>query len=202
MSDLSAKRSGNTKRLAKCSEPPHVLNGEKCCSQCGSYLPLTAHYWHRDKNSETGFRDTCKGCRNEIEKLAKNTAAELRLAKLTEQGLNLCDQLADAAGQPAPHIAKLLEDLMWVFGGSEGYARHVYTTFCMADPGSARQIKVLELVARLATKVTESGAANLPVEYMSEDDLHRELERRLKVIYVDEDDGTDHSPDAQASIGA
>ena len=35
---------------------------EKKCTKCGKSYPLTAEFFHRSKNSKTGFSSQCKPC--------------------------------------------------------------------------------------------------------------------------------------------
>jgi len=37
----------------------------RCCLKCNVEYPLTAEYWHRNKNTKHGFQSRCKMCRRE-----------------------------------------------------------------------------------------------------------------------------------------
>lgn len=175
------------KHLSPDYKPP----GTKECTRCAQELPATEQYFDKDSHSEDGFRKQCKMCRADLRKAKREENKRARIKKLGE----MIDQLdrraleamkrisaADIKHSRCPHIASFLEELMDAYGGPDGFARHYIGTYLAAAPGSDMRRKMLDRVLVLAKAVTESGAAERPLDRMSNDELlkkKQEIEQRL-----------------------
>lgn len=83
-----------------------------------------------------------------------------------------------------PHIASVLENLMRAFGGVEGFSRHVALNYLASAPGSMARNKMLQSIMSMAVKVSESGAAKVPLELLDDSDIEREIEKRARRLRV------------------
>ena len=148
---------------------------DKCCSACRDVFPLTESHFHRDSHSPDGFRDECIQCRAEKRKKKDDEAIDERLKMLDKAALNMLGHVAVKDYSKLPHIGEVFECLMRVFGGAQGYAEHFLGTYLTAGPGSQQRVKLLNVMAMMANQVTQSGAAKVPKEYLSDEDIDREI---------------------------
>lgn len=174
------RRAAEQKRLRRqlLVRAPEVPDGEKLCDECGTQFPATADYFHRDAYKEDGLKATCRSCRSKRNIVSEDGAIATRLKKMELESAELLDQLT-SGGSSIPHQAELLECLVHAMGGVQGFSKHVMATYLAATPGSATRQKLLDMIVKLTIKVTEHGDANLPVELMTDDDLEKELQRKL-----------------------
>lgn len=56
-----------------------IRDGQRRCSKCQHWKPLTEEFWSRDSRKASGFRSTCKSCRNDYQRLG-------RMAQASQQG--------------------------------------------------------------------------------------------------------------------
>lgn len=100
--------------------------------------------------------------------------------------LDLVNELGDMKVDPnnLPHIASVLENLMRAFGGVEGFSRHVALNYLAAKPGSLTRNKMLQSIMSMAVKVSESGAAKVPLELLDDSDIEREIEKRARRLRI------------------
>ena len=66
---------------------------ERYCPKCEKVYPLTAEYWHRNKNMKDGFAGHCKKCSNKSSRtkdISYNTKTE---KELTFQGMPKVDMV-------------------------------------------------------------------------------------------------------------
>lgn len=150
-----------------------------CAGECGQELPATPDYFDRDAGTPDGLRGVCKMCRAATYERNKIESVDGRVRRLDETALRTLELVVDG-GSDVPHVAELYQHLMSVFRGPGGFAAHFMGQFLMAKPGSPTRTKMLEIMARLAIKVSESGAAQLPIDLMSDEDLQIAFEKGLK----------------------
>ena len=79
-----------------------------------------------------------------------------------------------------PHAAEFLEELTRAFGGTQGLARHFLATYLSATPGGQTRQKMLAQFITLAEKVSDQGKSQVPMEHLTDEDIERELRRRLR----------------------
>jgi hypothetical protein len=154
----------------------------RTCDDCGMDLPLNAMYFDRDNKAPGGFKGTCKQCRSEIRKVRTDQEVLDKIAQLDKFTLRMLDNIAMGEGSRVPHVAELYERLVEAFGGSSGVARHALNTYLASKPDSQIRVKVLDILTRLAMKTTDTGAAKIPVELLSDADLQRVIEEKTKTI--------------------
>lgn len=163
----------------------------KCCTICQDTLPLDAIHFTRDRASADGFRDECRTCRSEQRKQERKGDIDERLQALDKAALNMIQMVANHDFSRVPHVAEVFECLMRVFGGPQGFAEHYMGTYLSAKPGSQQRIKLLSTVTMLANQATQSGAVQVPKEYLSDEDLERELQKRLIRLHAPPADAKD-----------
>jgi hypothetical protein len=159
---------------------------DKVCSVCSQPKPLDASHFHQDKASPDGFRDECIPCRSQKRKRQQDMAIDDRLALLDKAALNMLSDVAHRDYSRLPHIGEVFECLMRVFGGPMGYAQHTLGTYLTANPGSQQRVKILSIMAMMANQVTQSGAAKVPKEYLSDEDLEQEIKKIAVGIFKPE----------------
>jgi hypothetical protein len=159
---------------------PHWDRGQKTCQgNCGRDLPATADYFDRDATRDDGLRSICKECRANERLLAKQDALDDRIKILDEKSVQMIELLT-RTGSDLPHIAEVYQRVMEVYEGAGGFAAHFMAQYLSCKPGSTTRTKMLELVVRLSTKVSESGAAQIPLELMTDEDLQVAFEKGVK----------------------
>lgn len=155
-------------------------DGTKVCTgPCGEELPATSDYFDRDATKDDGLRQVCKACRAQERQLESFKAIDARVRKLDAHSLDVLDTLA-RAGAEIPHIAEIYQRVMEAFEGAGGFAAHLMGQYLMAKPGSSARTKILEMMVRLAVKVSETGAAQLPVDLMADEDLAIAFEKGVQ----------------------
>lgn len=158
------------------------------CTACGKLKPLTVEFWNRDDTKSEGFREMCKVCRAKRRRDSQSkqalTEGEQALSVVDRDAAILLNTIIESKqGLPTstlPHIATMFEKLMEVFGGAEGFAQHFMHNFLMAAPGSQQRQRMMDSMMRLGIKTTEAGSAKIPLELLSEDDLEREIAKRME----------------------
>lgn len=167
--------------IEQAMNPPQLPpDGTKICmGVCGEELPATTDYFDRDLSRDDGLRNVCKACRAKERQLAAYKEINEKVRQMDERSMEMLDTIANS-GARLPHIAEIYENTMEAFGGSAGLAAHLMGQYLSAKPGSTQRTKTLELIIRLATKVTEMGAAQLPVDLMNDEDLAIAFDRGLQ----------------------
>lgn len=168
--------------------PPGGSHQTQRCNGCKAYKPLTPEHFHRNRSKQSGFHDYCRECRSQKkeERAQERDSVMAVVQELEQADLKMLQRIANSPDpvEPTtlPHVSTVLEHVMTMFGGSEGYARCVMAEFLASKPGSTQRQKLLDMVLRLTSKVTDSGAARVPLKHLSDEDLNREITRRLKVV--------------------
>jgi hypothetical protein len=168
-------------------DPNYVPKGQVECPTCGMELPETAQYFDRDNERPNGFKATCKQCRSEARDKDKKAKADGELIAAVDKLDRICIKAlrmgtSDGAFAAIPHIATLYEELMSVFGGPKGLARHYMASYLSSKPGSQQRVKILDTMMRAATGVSDSGVAELPLERMGEDALETKRQQMEKIL--------------------
>ena len=161
--------------------PPPVdetPEGRKVCSQCCIEMPATADYFDIDQEKPDGLKGACKKCRKEYRELKEARELDARMQKLDEQLMKTLELASVTGGSDVPHIAEILQKIVALFGGSQGVAMQFMGTYLQSKPGSNQRMRMLQSVLKLTNDVTVSGAAKVPVELMSDEDIQREIEKR------------------------
>jgi len=162
------------------------------CSCCLHDLPLTKEFFDYDAHRPNGFRGVCKKCRSENHKKKRDTQVKEKLEALDTQAMGAMQALVEG-GSDVPHVAEVFQRIMEGFEGVGGFAKHFLGTYLAAKPGSTTRQKMIDSVLRLAAKVSESGASQIPVDLLGDEDLQQELERRARklLLFTDPDDSSE-----------
>ncbi|MGB1649674.1 MAG: hypothetical protein ACPHEP_01485 [Acidimicrobiales bacterium] len=150
--------------------------GEKYCTNCGHKKPLTD--FHKDESKDDGHRDTCKQCRSVIIEQQKKDSLDARLKEIEQEGLESLSKLS-SGGSFDPHINEVFEAMMKPFGGVNGWAKHLFSTYLACDPGSQKRVKIHDMMMQLAGKVTKLGLAERQLDMMEEKDLIQVMRQHL-----------------------
>jgi hypothetical protein len=171
----------------------------QACDQCGQEKPYNTKHWKGIVPSQRGkyagnplFYPTCRQCLrkaraekriiNREQREAEAEAAHLYwLAKLKGKQLAAVRQAVTGGRHSIAHIAEIFEALLSMFGGATGYAESMMSDYVSAAPGSIQRIQMHKVMQSYASKVTDSGAAKLPIESMDDEQLQVEVDKRAKM---------------------
>lgn len=160
--------------------PPERNDGlQTCVGPCGHDLPLNEMFFDRDNSRTTGFKNVCKDCRAAERQEKEREQIDERIKKLEKAALLSLDTML-STGSDIPHMAEMYQRLIEAFGGIGNFAAHFMANYLVAKPGSLQRMKMLETIVRLGTKVSESNAAQIPLELMSDEDVQREVQRQAR----------------------
>jgi hypothetical protein len=165
------------------------------CVKCCRELPHTAQYFDRDEDKPSGLKNTCKECRAH-ERMAKETAeAQKVVKKLDKLSIELIEKASHKDMVNVPHVATMLEELMAVYGGAEGFAKQYMANYLATRPGSQIRARMLDGILNLTKEVTRSGSADLPLDRLEDsevdgvvDSIERRLLKKLAIHNPQEDD--------------
>ena len=146
--------------------------GWRTCSACELPKQLNGKHFPKIKGSDS-FSPVCKSC----------TRALMQKKKLERLETNACGDFlkkASSGGSEIPHTSEMLESIMHLLGGSHGFASALISQYHAAPAGGRIRTQILEMVAKLTTKVAESGATRAPVALMSDEQLESELNKRIE----------------------
>lgn len=146
--------------------------GWRTCSACELPKELTGKHFPKIKGSDD-FSPVCKSC----------TKALMQKKKLERLEANACGDFlkkASRGGSEIPHTSEMLESIMHLLGGSHGFASALISQYHAAPAGGRIRTQILEMVAKLANQVAESGATRAPIALMSDSELEAELNKRIE----------------------
>lgn len=164
------------------SETEVIMPAMQECLECKESLPVNANYFDRDRGNVNGFKHICKECRAEKRDRDEESEVAKRIKQFDHKALLALEKIIEGQGSAVPHIAEILQRMMEVFGGASGYARHTMNQFLACPPGTAQRTKVLQIISAMTTKVSELGAAKVPRELMTDEELERCIEERIKRV--------------------
>lgn len=156
------------------SQVPKV--GYRCCEACGVPKELK-HFPLADKSGERHREYVCKICRTKIRQKQK-------LEKMETRACHAFIEKARSGGSDVPHISEMLESVVRLFGGADGFAGALVSQFYAAPPGGRLRTQILESIVRLTAKVADSGATRAPAALMSDEDLEQEIEKRMQTAVL------------------
>lgn len=161
----------------------------KMCTMCAQELPATADYFDRDSSKPSGFKSVCKACRAIKDDHDKNLRLDENVRLMDDAALAMLQQMA-RGGSDVPHVAEVYQNIMQAFDGAGGFAVHFMNQYLSCKPGSAMRNKLLETIVSMSKHVSESGAAQIPLELMSDEDLQNKLEQQTrKILRIADVDG-------------
>ena len=154
--------------------------GKKWCTSCGIQKD-TEENFDRDAQRADGFRDTCRDCRAEQRIQAKlerdENANSQRIQEMEQQNLEALDSLS-SGGAFNPHSEELAEALMIPFGGVNGFAKNIYATYLCAPPGSARRVKILDMVVKLIQANSRMELDERKIDLLNDKDIEKVFEEQ------------------------
>jgi len=145
----------------------------RVCEICQQALVLSPKNFKRTPGTQHTYQRICIPCN----KLARQRK---KLAKIESGALDSFMERAANGGATVPHTAELLESILTMFGGTNGFASMMLKQFFDAPPGSRMRTSIMEMILRLATKNTEQGGAKKPVTLMSDEELEEAINDRLQ----------------------
>jgi hypothetical protein len=170
----------------------------KKCAGCGVIVELgtdqVAAFFDVDGNYADGFKRACKQCRKKRREMMLIEARKETRSKVDK----LIGQMIDKAtfgGSDVPHIAEVYAKAMALMGGANGFAMALMDTYLEADAGSAVRQKILGQLMHLGTAVTQTGAAQVPDELLSDEELEKKIKRLAKRARVIDSTVKVHKPD-------
>jgi hypothetical protein len=149
------------------------------CTGCNQWLPRSPEYFDRDNAREGGLRPICKQCRSKDRELRRMRDLETQVKHLDERALSLLDAVT-RTGSDVPHVAEVFQRIVEVFEGAGGFAQHFMAQYLASVPGSSTRQKMLDMVVKLAIKTSDSGAAQIPIEMLSDEDLQVQFEKGMR----------------------
>ena len=142
------------------------------CEECSQDLELTKENFACVRGTHANYERVCRKC-------MKALKAKAKMQELETTALTKFMESAGSGGSDIPHTSEMLEGLMRVFGGTNGFANLVAKQYFDCKPGSRLRNSTLEMVTRLATKNTEHGGAKKPLELMTEQELEEAITQRI-----------------------
>lgn len=165
-------------------ERNQVPDGHKMCSgPCATIYPTTEEHFDRDSTRGDGFKAICKQCRSKERALIRSDEVLERIKRVDKLAMRVLDESA-APGSMVPHTAELYESLISAFGGVGGFTQHCVGNYLMMAPGSHGRSTFLRDVLKLGMNVTDSGKADIPIDLLTDEDLDRLQNERLKRLVV------------------
>mgnify|MGYP001312510817 CR=1 FL=1 len=146
---------------------------ERTCDECGERLPLNKEFFEPSQKGEGMFVFVCNACKDRKQ-------AREDMQKIEDDAMERLRKMAKTGGPKVPHTAEMVESLMGVFGGVQGFSALAMKQYLDAPAGGRIRQSVLEMVTRIATKNTEFGGSKKPVELMTEEELEHAIELRLQ----------------------
>lgn len=145
----------------------------RVCEACGQVKRLTPGNWPRVAGTQHTFQPICKSCFK-----AQKTRRQLERVE-RRATVNFLKKSGQNGGSSIPHSSELLESLMGLFGGVNGFANSVALQYHAAPPGGRVRTAILEMMTRLVVKNSEEGGAAKPTALMSDEELEAAIGRRL-----------------------
>lgn len=176
---------------------------KKCEGTCGMFCELdrAGEFFDADEKNKDGFKKVCKACRSEQRLLQKMAERNRQLETIDQRIVGLLNQ-ARPGGSEVAHIAEIYAKIAALMGGPNGLAMAAVQTYVQADPGSPTRQKMIGQFLQLANNVTQSGAAKVPLELLSEEELEAEIIRRdrLRGVVSQATPPRIHEPDDDSDL--
>ena len=150
---------------------------EERCRRCSSIFPLTTQYWNKDKSRDSGWSNICKTCRAEERRVKEGQEILDKVAQLQSHGIAILGMELEQSNDPCPHVSALYQDVMTIFNGPMGFAKHLYAQYLGTPLGSANRFRILKMITDMARQVSEDGKATMDLDRMTDAELEAELER-------------------------
>lgn len=189
--------------------PKHYKTGQRsnlelvrACTECAIEYPEDEEYFTVDPGDPMGLSVKCRQCVLIEEKRRDDMERDARIREFDRMSMKAVTNWSAVGGSDIPHINEVYQELMEVYGGPVGYARHLKSEYYAAPPGSPSRQKYLTLIMELGKAVTASGTAAKPLEDMNDEDLEREyIESHRRVFNLTSNEVTNVWSDTSAKGG-
>ena len=179
----------------------------KQCEACTKLLYLER--FEKDNEQLDGMAKVCKSCSQQMADMEFCDEIHTMIRTMDSTALKTLESLGSKGPTNAkqlaalPHAATLLEDIMNVWGGSEGFAQHLMAEYLAARPGSQLRHSTIKSVMSLVKFVSEQNYVTQPLETMSDEQLeaHYAERRQLLQSKLGVFDGNTVDPPASQSAG-
>lgn len=168
----------------------------RTCAICRQSMPLD-HFERRGRPRKDGSPpksdDVCKHCR-EIQEKETRKFVRQNAKKIDGMMLDLVGAMADdpmTEFDDLPNIGTAVQYLLRPFGGMQGLALQIASSYLSSPPGSTCRQKTHSLLMNMAKEASKLGYAKKPMELMSDAELEeflREKQRRLMKLADDDEE--------------
>lgn len=139
---------------------PSVANVQaKWCTNCGKQKAIGD--FDKDRTRPDGYKDTCKSCRADLRKRQQIAEEDPEIEKMEMDARDVLSTLTEG-GSITPKSEELVESLMKPWGGSDGFAKYMFSTYLAAKPGSPTRERILsrimDAVERHNTREQSTGS--------------------------------------------
>lgn len=164
---------------------PEIPPLKACAGTCGltCELPQAPDFFDVDQGNPDGFKKVCKQCRKERRQMLKVKSHREKRARVDSLIAKLIDR-AQFGGSDVPHIAEVYAKIVALMGGSNGFAMAFLDTYIYAERGGAVRQRLLNQLGNMGTAVTATGAAEIPNELLSPEELDKKISRLAKQAKV------------------
>lgn len=152
------------------------------CTNCRRELPLDAEHFHRHVRHKHGFRETCKECRSQ----ARKNARQEQYGK-AEKTLVLKYATNIRAGVDLPSHEQLHRVLSQYLGGVDGIGRAFYRQFEEAKAGSRLAVALIRTIVELSVQQEQlqqrrEVEQQTAMSQLTEEELRQQMERSIKAM--------------------
>jgi hypothetical protein len=152
-------------------------SGWRVCEACRTPKPLNHKNFRKAPDGKKGHDYVCVPCRKALK-------AKQKLERMETNACMAFVAKASSGGSHVPHTSELLESVMDLFGGSNGFATQLVRQYYAAPAGGRIRTSILDMVVKLTGKVAESGATRAPVALLTDEELEKELNERINSAVI------------------
>jgi hypothetical protein len=160
-------------------------------------------FFDTDRKNKDGFKTRCRECRHKHRLEVAASERDRRSGRIEKMMEKLLGS-AQFGGSEVPHIAEIFSKIVGLFGGANGLAMAAAQTYLQAPPGSSIRQKIISQLLTLGNQVTQTGAAKVPDELLSEEELEAKVKRitgsKRTVVEVEASDIEDETEDSTAGF--
>jgi hypothetical protein len=155
--------------------PDGPLIASRACESCGHVKKLTPNNFPRVKGHVHKFQHICKSC-------FKDERNKRRMERMERRSVEKFISTTRNGGSNIPHTSEMLESIMSLFGGVNGFANTLAMQYYAAPPGGRIRTSILEMITRLAIKTAEGGGSAKPASLMTDEEIEAQITARLENV--------------------
>lgn len=154
-------------------------NLKHCFGPCQQML--NREEFDADSSKSDGLRSWCKQCRkkkeisNEFEQIAK-VVQSIEAPILATLGS------AQSGGTNIPHQLQVIEGIVGLMGGIDGFVAFYVAQIMAAPPGSQIRERMLNTIWRAIQLTSDDARVQKPRHLQSDEELEAQLNTRLKLL--------------------